>query len=464
MRIMRKLVLFALACVFVLSACTAAEEEIVPEFNLLDNGVTDFEGKEFVVAQEQQEDPDVIYYYTPDSLYYDLVKAHISKIEKEHNLKLNFTMQYGNESTFSNQIMSGIFSGIKVTDFVLLRGSNLNMQLAQAGVFYPISNVPDIIDLSNSAKYGPINILECCMANGEVYGVIPNYWPLKSNDGNMGVLVMINENIIARYGLDDPRDMYEQNTWKLSAFENLMPVYHINDGTNEIKALTANTRDLARGFLAAYRIGNIYEKDGEILSSIENPDLVDAINWGLNFISAYKDDYTLRDDWNYSQNLAAGESTLAFGETSYLLDLARIGDNYGFVPFPVADKYDCKDIQMTFSTYPTFSIFGGVDNPEDCARLIDILFEEIDGVTKEQMIDSLFRTMFFDERDARLYTELYKNGVYDYFGIGGNLQQKIETSYTGRAAQEVINSVAESLDKIFVEKILPNYEGMQRYN
>ena len=32
MRIMRKLVLFALACVFVLSACTAAEEEIVPEF------------------------------------------------------------------------------------------------------------------------------------------------------------------------------------------------------------------------------------------------------------------------------------------------------------------------------------------------------------------------------------------------------------------------------------------------
>ncbi|MBO4392139.1 MAG: hypothetical protein J5816_02415 [Clostridia bacterium] len=459
---LRLLPLF-LAFALAMSACATQIPETAPEFDFDFSGETDFEGRNFTVMQEKIGDDDVIYFYEPDSLYYDLFIAHVNKIEKQNNLKLTFSKSMGSESTFSNAVFSSYVAGINICDYVIMRGSNLNMVTARSGAFYPLNYFPDIIDLHNSEKYGPVNILECCMANGNIYGVIPAYWPLRTNDGNLGVFVCINENFITRYGLDDPRDMYEQNEWKLSKFEEIMPRYHIADGANDIKALGMNTRYLARGFMGSYQIGNVYEKDGQYYSAEHNPDLIEALEWGVNFVNSYSDDYILLDGWDYSDHLANGVSTMVFSESSYLLNVASKVDNFGIVPFPVADKYDCKDIKMGFSTYPTFSMFAGADDPDACAMLIDILFEQIEGADKENMVDFLFRTMFFDERDARLYTEVYKNGVYDYFGVGGNLQQKIETVYTIKTPQEVVASVTGTLDRIFEEQMLENYLTMQEY-
>ena len=458
-----RLSLLFLSFAFVMSACAAQEVENVPEFSVDMGEVTDFGGRNFTVMQEKIGADEVIYFYEPDSLYYDLFIAHVNKIEKENNLKLTFSKSMGSESTFSNAVFTSYVSGINIGDFIIMRGSNLNMVTARSGAFYPLNYFPDIIDLHNSEKYGPINILECCMANGNVYGVIPAYWPLRTNDGNLGVFLCINENYITRYGLDDPRDMYEQNEWKLSKFDEIIPRYHIDDGANDIKALSMNTRYLARGFIGAYQIGNVYEKDGQYYSAEHNPDLLEALEWGVNFVNSYEDDYILLDGWDYSDHLANGVSTMIFTESSYLLNVASKVDNFGIVPFPAADKYDCKDVKMGFSTYPTFSMYAGADDTDACAKLIDILFEQIDGADRESMVDFLFRTMFFDERDAKIYTEAFKNGSYDYFGVGGNLQQKIETVYTSKTPQEVIASVTGTLDKIFEEQMLPNYLAMQEY-
>ncbi len=459
-----KLLLLITALSVLFSACASSVPEIVPDYENLGEELTDFGGYEFLLAQESNAEEGMLYYYTPDSLYYDMFVEHIRNIEKQHNLKLDFTMGFGNEGTFRNTIFNSFVSGIHVCDFVLMRGSNNNAGMARAGAFVALNNYPDIIDLKNSDKFGPLNILECCMAKGNVYGVVPCYWPLRANDGNMGVFVAINENLIARYGLDDPRDLYEQNEWKLSKFGEIMPVYHQNDGTNDVKALIGNSRYLARGFCCAYKIGNVYENNGNYYPSDKNPDLLSAIEWGNAFITDYSNDYTFLDGWDYSTNLANGESVLAFSESSYLINLAAILDNFGIVPFPVADKYDSKDATMAFSTYPTLSIFAGVNDPEMCAKLIDILFEQIDGASKEEMVDFLYRTMFFDERDAKLYTELYKNAEYDYFGLGGNIVQKIETIYVNKSAQQVISSIDGVLDKIFEEDMLPNYLAVQQMN
>ncbi|MBQ1862075.1 MAG: hypothetical protein II149_01035 [Clostridia bacterium] len=455
-----RFLLLALLFAIVTSACSSQQQEIIPEYDGLSVDSIDFNGRSFLVAQEENDYPGSIFYYPQDSLYYDLLTDHIKKIEQQYNMKLNFSMEFGREGTFSGMLMSAAMSGLNICDFVIMRGSNNNMKAAESGTFYPLNYFPDIIDLKNSDKYGPMNILECCMAKGNIYGVIPNYWPQKSNDGNMGLLVAINENLINRYGLDDPRDYYEQNIWKLSKFDEIMPIFHIVDGENDIKSVAINTRYLCRGFLGSYKIGNVYEKDGQFYPADKNPDLLPALEWGLHFLSAYSDDYLVLEGWNYTPNLAAGECVMAFTESSYLLDMAKQLDNFGFVPFPAADKYDSKDVGLAFSTFPTFSIFTGTDDPESCARVIDILFEELEGVTQDEMVDSLYKTLFFDERDAMIYTQLYKNAVYDYFGVGGNLQQKIETVYTSKTAQEVISSIEGTLDKMFEERMLPNYMTM----
>lgn len=461
MKTASRFLLLALLFAIFMSACSSEQSEIVPEYDGSYGGSIDFNGRSFLVAQEENDYPGSIFYYPQDSLYYDLLSEHIKKIEQQYNMKLNFTMEFGREGTFAGMLMSAAMSNLNLCDFVIMRGSNNNMKAAESGTFYPLNYFPDIIDLKNGDKYGPLNILECCMAKGNIYGVIPNYWPQKSNDGNMGVLVAINENLINRYGLDDPRDFYEQNIWKLSKFDEIMPVFHIADGENDVKSIAINTRYLCRGFLGSFKIGNVYEKDGQFYPADQNPDLLPALEWGLNFLSAFSDDYLVLEGWNYTTNLAGGESVMALTESSYLLDMAKQLDNFGFVPFPAADKYDSKDVGLAFSTFPTFSIFSITDDPESCAHIIDILFEELEGVTQNEMVDSLYKTLFFDERDAVIYTQLYKNAVYDYFGVGGNLQQKIETMYTSKTAQEVISTIAGTLDKIFEERMLPNYLTMQ---
>mgnify|MGYP003294458596 CR=1 FL=1 len=144
------------------------------------------------------------------------LKDNIDKIEKQHNLKLKFTTALGAGGNIQNNLFTSLASGIKMCDFVYFGNDNANMRAAQAGTLYPLNDFPNIIDLSDSEKYGPINILEGCMAKGNVYGVIPNNWPQKSNDGNISTLFIINETLIQRYALEDPRDFYEQNKWNLS--------------------------------------------------------------------------------------------------------------------------------------------------------------------------------------------------------------------------------------------------------
>ncbi|MBO5300419.1 MAG: hypothetical protein J6B51_10170, partial [Clostridia bacterium] len=158
-----------------------------------------------------------------------------------------------------------------------------------------------------------------------------------------------------------------------------------------------------------------------------------------------------------------GDCVMAIGETMNIVELAKEMENFGIVPFPVADQYDCKDIGMTYSTMTTMSIFSGVESPEECASIIDILFEEIEGVSKEDHVESLYKTLFFDKRDAELYVSLYKNAVYDYYGISGTSLQTIEGLYQTKTGQEIVSSLEGVMDEQMEVNIIPNYLAMQEY-
>lgn len=460
---MKKILVLTLSLLFILTACTASQEEIVPDFESIDLSVKNFEGKEYIIAQENTNDPDHIFLYTKDSLYYDLLMAHIDKIEKQHNLKLKFTTALGAGGNIQNNLFTSLASGIKMCDFVYFGNDNANMRAAQAGTLYPLNDFPNIIDLSDSEKYGPINILEGCMAKGNVYGVIPNNWSQKSNDGNISTLFIINETLIQRYALEDPRDFYEQNKWNLSKLEEITPLFHISDGTNDIKAFMGHDAHFARGFSGAYKLNPVYEKDGEYFPVTNNPDMITAIEWAREFITKYADDFTFLTRWDGWKDLSQGACIMALGETMNIVDIAKEMENFGIVPFPVADQYESKDIGMTYSAAITMSIFTGVESPEECASIIDILFEQIDGVSKEDHIESLYKTIFFDKRDAELYVSIYKNAVYDYYGIGGTSLQMMEGMFQTKTGQEIISTLEGVMDEQLENNILPNYLAMKEY-
>lgn len=461
---MKKKIFALLFVALFITSCATVQEEIIPEFEQIDLSVKNFDGKEYIIAQDNTNDIGNLFFYSKDSLYYDLLLAHINKIEKQHNVQLKIITSLGIGSGIQNNLFTSLVSDIKMCDFVYFGSDNANMRAAQAGTLYPLNELPDIIDLSDSEKYGPINILECCMAKGNVYGVIPNNWPQKSNDGNVSTLFVINETLIQKYGLEDPRDFYEQNTWNLSKLEEITPLFHVEDGDKDIKAFLGHSAAFARGFSGAYKLTPIYEKDGELLPVTSNPTLITAIEWAREYITKYADDFTFLSRWDAWKDLSNGDCVMALGETMNIIEIAKEMENFGIVPFPVADQYDCKDIGMTYSTMTTMSIFSGVESPEECASIIDILFEDIEGVSKDDHVESLYKTLFFDKRDTELYVSLYKNAVYDYYGIGGTSLQTIEGLYQTKTGQEIVSSLEGVMDEQMEVNIIPNYLAMQEYN
>ena len=86
MKTVLRLLVLATAFVLIMSACTAQEDEVVPEYTVGGSDVADFEGREFVILQEKFDEDEAIYMYKPDSLYYDMMKAHVSNIENWYDL------------------------------------------------------------------------------------------------------------------------------------------------------------------------------------------------------------------------------------------------------------------------------------------------------------------------------------------------------------------------------------------
>jgi len=461
---MKKNFLLMLLVLLFITACTNEGKEVVPEFESTDMSVLDFEGKKYLMAQDKIGGKEGIFLYEQDSLYSDMLLEHIANFEKQYNFKLEYTTALGVGSEIQENLYTNLLSGTRICDFIFFGSNNANGRSAHAGTLYPLNYLDGIIDLTATDKYGPLNLLECSMAKGNFYGVIPNYWPLKANDGNMATLFFINEDLIYQYNLTDPRDLFEQNEWKLSKFAELTPQYHIQDGERDIKTFIGNSQKIAKGLASAYKLTPIYEINGEFLPATSDPDMIEAIEWGRNYSSTYASDYTYVTHHEEWKNLVNEECTLALGETMNIDSLAKEMNNFGIVPFPVADQYDSKDFGMAFTTITTMSIFAGVDDPEACGRIIDILFEEIEGFKTEDMAESLFKTIFFDKRDADLYVSLHKNAIYDYAAIGGTSLYSGMNDFEKKTGQQIVESLDGTMDQKMEEYLIPNYKAIQEYN
>ena len=456
------IILIMMISVSGLASCGTQQEETLPNYSEYgDDGTLNLDGRTFVFAQDKIDDVDSVLGYTRDSIYSDMAEARIKSIENEINCKISLTMSLGLGGSVQTALMSNFSAGLIPCELVYFGSDNANMRAAQAGVLYPLD---DLLDLSNYGKFGTPNVLECCMANGSTYGVIAASWPQKPLEGNMTSVFIIDENLIKRYNLEDPRDFYEQNIWNWSKLEEITPLFHINDGEREIKTFIGHPNYFARGFFSSYGLTFVYNDNGALKSFTENPKTLEALNWGKQYTTAYQNDFAFVDRWDSWTDLINGDCVMALNETTGIHNASEELENFGFVPFPIADGNDKGTTYTYFSTYTTTSIYLGVEDPEACATIIDMLFEPFEGYETEQdMIDFLYKTMFFDMRDAKLYMQLYKSAIYDYYGIGGTAYHAIQNRYLSASPIELLQSL-EGTDSEVIEKyIIPNYAVLEAY-
>ncbi|MDF2685402.1 MAG: transporter substrate-binding protein [Clostridia bacterium] len=399
------------------------------------------------------------FYFMQDSTYSDLLNDRVSAIETRFNCDIQFEQQ--EPTGLRTYIQTNLAGGINVGEMVYMSGSNDQFPLSVGGYFYPLTDLNEIIDYEDASKYGPANLQEACMYQGVPYGVIPVKWPTKAQAGNVGVVFMINEEMVKQYNLVDPRDLYEQNKWTYEALEELTPSFNIVEGEKDIKTFFANKRSFIEGLMSSVGMKMVTKDDsGKVIAGFNTQNVIDVLNWGHKYLNDFSQNITLISTWTAHESLIAGDCTMALYETNQIPTIAKDMKDFGIVPFPISPYID-KDQQTFYTgTFDTLSIFANAENPEFDAYIIDRLFESFTGYeTEEDMIGLYDKTMFFDKRDINLYMNFFKKIIYYYHSQSGHqFMTNIGEQLTSKTGTEIIGKIAKVNDKLIEEYMAANYE------
>jgi hypothetical protein len=429
-------------------------EEVTPEEEVPAVDMNGFVSK--IIQHDVVEKP---FYFIQDSTYSDLLNDRISEIETRFNCDIQF--EYQEPGGLKNYIQSNMAGGMNVGEMIYMGASNDQFNFSVAGYLYPLTELNEIIDYQDASKYGPANLQECCMYQGVPYGVIPVKWPTKAQAGNVGVVFMINEEMVKKYNLTDPRDLYEQNKWDYAALEELTPSFNIVEGDKDIKTFYANKRSFIEGLMSSVGMKMVTKDDtGKVIAGFNTQNVIDVLNWGHKYLNDFSQNINLITTWTAHESLIAGDCTMALYETNQIPTIAKDMKDFGIVPFPISPYIDKSQQTFYTGTFDTLSIFANAENPEYDAYIIDSLFEPFAGYeTEEDMIKLYDSTMFFDKRDIDLYMNFHKKIIYYYHSQNGHqFLTTIGDQLKNKTGTEIIGKLATTNDKLIADYMAANYE------
>lgn len=461
---MRKLC-FMLIAVLVLfcAGCGQASEPdgAVPDYNMFedDNAPLNFNRYHALFIQEPDFDyPNTPFHYVPDSSFYDLAMDRINDIEKTYNCELEFTTTYGNGPNIYSFLRRSIFAGLDFGDYVYGSSSNYNFTSAVDGLYVPLTEVSDYIDVTDSEKYGTANLLECCMYKGVPCGVIPAAIPLKVSAACIEPIIIMNEHVIKVNNMTDPRDLLDSGSWTLDYFVEHMRDYYVADGDSKIYAMMTGNENWTVGFIGGYGCRFVFEENGDCVSVFKNPMLVNALSESID--GYHRNREYLRFGVGTIEDLYNGDVVMYNSITSEIEKVTKNVDDFGLVWFPRSSVIEDGQQVTYFSAIDTISITKSTQEPEVAAFILSKLLDPFPGYDSEGMKRSLFNTTFFDIRDVDIYLNLSKCSCFMYYAAGGySAFSELFTIQTNVSPAELVSGKVDKLDKVIDEYIRDNYLG-----
>ncbi len=407
---------------FSFCSCENTEPETIPEYTMEIDGI-DYRGAEFVFAQRNEEHStgEEYFGYVVNTEFADLAARRIKEVEDKYNVKITVNTSNGN---INDLLPATSITGLVPFDAYQTASGPLSSH-ARAGFLYDISTLGDIIDYTNSEKWGSKEELKPSCWDGGLFGVIPAAWPIlkyRSIDG----AVVVNENIISYLRETDPRELYERDEWTWRKFEELMPVYnHINDAGDEVMALETTVHWLFRTMHTTNGVPVIV-KDGSgdfKLSLHDSPAVFEAMqtawNWTFGEYSSFVNINT--NDWKILlQHFIDGKSVTTIMNGTDLCgtdnSIAFQMDNFGVVPFPHGPNGTKENTGSTITeTRFITCIPRFCKEPTMSAVLLDAIYEPLPGYEDESdVIDYLRKQYFFDDRDVNNFALMHKTILYNY--------------------------------------------------
>ena len=457
---MRKLirtVALLIVFVFVVSACQADEPEVVPEYETGSENNVNLGGFKlnwgYAKSGSKEEN---VFGFIPGTAFADLALQRKKDIENNNNCTIDVT--YGDFGSIGNVVQTSAMSGESIFD-IATDESFVFVQYMRAGYLAGLSSR---IDVLNTDKWGTPSMLQSLMWKDELYGVVPYAWPDLLYT-TFGYPIAVNENLIAQYGHEDPREYVEAGTWTWDTFEECLHQYTHPEADYTVYGMATHDAYFAMMMFLSNGVALSEYADGSVVcgaytdpgfAALERAQQIYRVNCRECF---HPDDNTA----NVVSNFKAGNSILL---TTYGYDLLGhsnsimyVMDNVGILPYPqgpnaTPGEYKGYHESMRYST----SIPINAKDRETAAFILNAMYEPFDEYkTKEDIIEYMATQTFFDIRDARVYANMLENNEYGFFleGARSLIQETVESNSTVAQLREKYESQYQEI----VEKYIAHH-------
>lgn len=441
---------FALLLTFFAVSCaeTSESESFDIEMGVISDKI-DLNGFECPIVQAYDES--IVLHYPQDTLLSDAVLKRMSDIGNEWNC--NISIVSGSEDHLRPEITK-ILANVYIGE---MGYSHCAFLMANAGCFCDLSAFSDSIDLKDTKKYGSLGVREAGIVNGVSYAVSPALWAGKEMTFTYNIFA-VNESIIKKYGLTDPRDYVENGEWTWDGFYNHLPEYQITDG--EITYTAANITWHFVGDIAMNNGATLTKQNdnGEYVPNLDSENWVQSLDWCTKLFTEradcieYLGHYSMIDAFNNQ------EIVLAHTSFSHMIEsIIYETEDYGVVPLPCGPLGEYGKWCGLMSGYDSIGIFINAKEPEIDAMIINRLFEPLDGYETEEARYAYASTIFYDSRDCDLFMNYLNYVRWDYHQVSFKFWDEAkEYCKVGKSSSEILGKLLDRYNGMIEEYLIPN--------
>ena len=453
----KKTALVLLMCLFTVG-CSQSAASLLPFMDPAVSNKTDLEGKTYYIASDVQPSEsmhETFFSYGATTQNYDNAIARFNEVQKKLNCNLKFTTPVGSRD------MLLAAAAEKPIDMIVHPIYYGGMTDIMSGIYTPISDIA-AIDYKNSDKWGSPNMLELFCYNDELYGVIPAAWP----DGNimsLDFLMVINEPMVERNAMTDPRDLFEQGQWTHDNFlDTVSRFYNTDNPDNIVYGFSGNDRHFFDMTLKSFGVDFVIKNGDVYENGYMTEEFVTAYEWASNFIAGDYAEMSIFEGMDCVQHWVNDMTGIAMVHMNYLCsmggddsssDIVLADKEYGLVPFP---SMDGKTIHAQYERVINGIMFSSwrVTN-DDMGVIANALFEPFEGIeTIEDQKANLNTNLFFDERDTNLIFNMITEAKYLFHDEGINdLHAEIKNTAGKKSGTQVQQEYQTKLDTIIAEYI-----------
>ena len=456
-----KLSVLLLVFVLICSSCSQEAPEIIPEYEISLNGMNlDGLTVNWGFSMDRYHDNvDNVFGFIPGTAFADQVADRKKQVENDLNCKINVDNN-SNSYIINDRLNASIVSGSRLYD-ITTSDSSLLRGMVRAGGY--LTGLSSLLDVQNTDKWGPPNMLYMLLWKDDLYGVVPFAWPelLYSTTGHV---IAVNETLVSQLAQTDPREFVENGSWTWDKFEEVLHAYTYQDSGRTIYGMLTHHAYFAMNMFLSNGVAFSSFEDGNVVCGIYTEPGRVALERAKSIHNDTCKDCFYPEDTTSNEYFQNGDSVMVVvshgGLISTSESLMYKMDNIGILPFPIGPNatpgvYRSYYEQIAFSTV----IPVNTSDAQAAALVLSAMFEPFPGLeTKADIAEYLATQTFFDVRDAEVFINTITNTEYGFFWEGG--RGAIETSINANTpVSQILEAQQNTYDQLVEDYLVNHYAG-----